>query len=332
MSRQVQAQGAGFYNQVGDVMVSSLGIGTAREGLSDAECSAAIEAALNGGINLIDTSLSYRNQLAERATGSAIRAFVRNGGQRDEIVVCTKAGYLVAGAIPESGLRSDEIVGTHCVAPAFLTDQLQRSRANLGLDTIDVYYLHNPETQLMFVDRGEFMRRIRTAFETLERCASDHLLRYYGVATWSGFRDGLSRNGLSLAALADAAREVAGEGHRFRFVQLPFNLCMTEARTFRPEGGETALDVARRLNLGVVASATLLRASLSRNLPRRLAGLLPNLATDAQRAIQFTRSTPGIVSALVGMGKLAHLGENLGVSRVPPLTLAEYERLFAVLS
>ncbi len=301
--------------------------------MTDAACAAAAEAALTGGVNLIDTSLNYRAQHAERATGSAIRAFVRKGGQRDEIVVCTKAGYLVPGAVPDSGLGSNDVAGgTHCIAPAFLADQLQRSRVNLGLETIDVYYLHNPETQLMFVDRAEFMKRIRAAFERLERGASDNFLRYYGIATWNGCRSSLSRGGLSLAALTNAAREVAGEGHRFRFVELPFNFSMPEARTLRIEEGDTPLAMAERLNLNVIASATLLRATLSRNLPREVAQLMPGLVTDAQRAIQFTRSTPAIASALVGMGDRAHVEENLAVARVPPLTSIEYERLFAMMS
>jgi aryl-alcohol dehydrogenase-like predicted oxidoreductase len=52
------------------------------------------------------------------------------------------------------------------------------------------------------------------------------------------------------------------------------------------------------------------------------------LHTDAQRAIQFARSTPGISSALVGMRQVAHVVENLAISRIPPLASADYRRLF----
>ena len=54
--------------------------------------------------------------------------------------------------------------GMHSMQPDFLADQIDRSRANLGLETIDIFYLHNPETQLGFVNREEFERRIRLAF------------------------------------------------------------------------------------------------------------------------------------------------------------------------
>jgi hypothetical protein len=49
-----------------------------------------------------------------------------------------------------------------------------------------------------------------------------------------------------------------------------------------------------------------------------VAELLPGLATDAQRAIQFTRSTPGIAVAL----------ENLGIAQVPPAGHRAYMRLY----
>ena len=54
------------------------------------------------------------------------------------------------------------------LAPRFLSAQLDRSRANLGVATIDVYYVHNPEMQLGTVDRPTFLGRMRAAFQMLE--------------------------------------------------------------------------------------------------------------------------------------------------------------------
>jgi aryl-alcohol dehydrogenase-like predicted oxidoreductase len=78
----------------------------------------------------------------------------------------------------------------------------------------------------------------------------------------------------------------------------------------------------------VVASASLLQAKLSQGLPEQLARQFPGLETDAQRAIQFTRSTPGIAVALVGMSDTAHVKQNLAVSSVPPLDPESYRRLY----
>jgi aryl-alcohol dehydrogenase-like predicted oxidoreductase len=317
-----------FYSAAQDLLVSSVGIGThhgAMNDETDAAYIAAVHAALQAGVNLIDTSLNYRHQRSERSVAAGVQLFLeRSGGNRDEVVVCTKGGYLVPGAITAGTLGADDVVGgSHCMAPAFLGDQIDRSRRNLGLETIDVYYIHNPETQLRFVEMAEFIDRIRAAFGRLERAVSDGLIRYYGAATWNGLRGGA----LSLRAIVGAARQVAGDNHHFRFLQLPLNLGMPEAVMRPVEGGGTVLDLAAELGITVIASGSLLQARLSRDLPAEITSMLPGLATDAQRAIQFTRSTPGIASALVGMRDTAHVSENLTVARIPPLTSAEHQRL-----
>lgn len=330
-SRFEKGAAQAFYRPAQDALISNIGIGTYRGAIdleTDTAYAEAVNGALRAGINLVDTSLNYRQQRSERAVAAGIREFVqRSCGRRDEIVVCTKGGYLVPDAITRGTLSVDDVVGgKHCVAPSFLADQLDRSRRNLGLETIDVYYLHNPETQLMFVNTTEFLNRIRVAFAWLERAVADGLIRYYGTATWKGYFGG----GLSLKTLAAMAREIAGDAHHFRFVQLPFNLAMREALTGCSDDGSSVLDLAAELKITVIASASLLQGRLTR-LPRGLGRMIPNLASDAQRAIHFTRSTPGIGAALVGMSNTAHVTENLAVARIPPLTCAEYQLLFSTM-
>jgi aryl-alcohol dehydrogenase-like predicted oxidoreductase len=63
-------------------------------------------------------------------------------------------------------------------------------------------------------------------------------------------------------------------------------------------------------------------------LPPIVGASLRGLRTDAQRAIQFTRSTPGIDVALVGMSDVSHVEENLEVAKIPPAPVAEYLSLF----
>ena len=309
-----------------DLQVSSLGLGTYLGGLdaaTDNSYTDAVKTALRGGINFIDSAINYRHQRSELAIGAALRElFNLSEVQRDEIVVCTKAGFLTPNAVP-AWLTPEAVVGRmHSMAPDFLADQIDRSRDNLGLDTIDVFYLHNPETQLTFVSREEFDNRIRQAFARLEELAAKHRIRFYGTATWDGYREAGS---LDLHRMVELAQEAGGKNHRFRFVQLPFNLGMVEAFTGRPE---SVLEMASREGIVVVASATLLQAKLLREMPDAVAELLPGLETDAQRAIQFTRSTPGIAVALVGMSDPAHVQENLGVAAVPPATREQYLRLY----
>src|SRR5690242_3970085 len=311
---------AGFYRRVLDWTVSSLGIGTylgAVDDASDAAYTDALIAAGENGINFFDCAINYRHQRSERSIGAALKRL-----NRDEIVVCTKAGFLTPGAIPSSLTAADVVGRMHSMAPDFLADQIERSRGNLGVDTIDVFYLHNPETQLGYVSREEFEARIRAAFARLEELVAQGKIRYYGAATWDGFR---KPGQLNLPRLVEIAAEAGGAQHHFRLIQLPFNLGMVEAFVEKPE---SALAAAARLDIAAVASATLLQTRVLDQMPDAVAELLPGLESNAQRAIQFTRSTPGISVALVGMSRREHVLENLGVARVPSATPAQYLRLF----
>jgi aryl-alcohol dehydrogenase-like predicted oxidoreductase len=313
---------AAFYRTVLGLEVSSLGIGTllgAEDDAADLDYTEALIAAGQGGINLFDTAIHYRDQRSERAVGAALRQL-----QRDEIVVCTKAGFLTPGAVP-AFLKPEHVAGgMHSMAPDFLVHQIDTSRANLGVDTIDVFYLHDPETQLGFLSRGQFDDALRRSFARLELLVAGHKIRWYGVATWNGFRHGA----LSLPRMAELALAECGPEHHFRFLQLPFHLGMVEAY-LNSDGAvsESVLQAASRLGIAVVACTTLSQTQVLDHIPQAVQDLLPGM-TNAQRAIQFTRSTPGIAAALVGMGRSEHVRENLGVAPAPPATPEQYRRLY----
>lgn len=289
--------------------VSSLGIGTylgAMDDETDERYTQAIAAAIEGGINFIDTSLNYRHQRSEQSIREALRRVTQ---PRESLVICTKAGFLVPGARPP--LDSADIAGrSHCMTPEFLEDQLERSRQNLGLETIDVFYLHNPETQLSSISHDEFEQRVRRAFEAMERFAESGKIRFYGMATWKGFREeGL----LDLARIESLAREIGGKTHRFRFIQLPVNLAMREALV------RGVPQQAASLGITAVGSASLLQSKLATDMATPLREVLGNHLTDAQCAIQFTRSAPGITVALAGMSRVEHVRENLAIADIEPL-------------
>jgi aryl-alcohol dehydrogenase-like predicted oxidoreductase len=210
---------------------------------------------------------------------------------------------------------------------------MERSRRNLEVETIDVYYVHNPEAQLDEVDRPEFLSRMREAFFALEDLVTAGKIGCYGTATWTGYRVDPGEPGyLSLAEMVAAARDAGGADHHFKVVQLPYNLAMPEAftRANQRVGDDvvTMLEAARRLDIYVMASASVHQGGLARNLPAVVAEYLPGLTTDAQRALQFVRSTPGVGTALVGMKSVAHVEENSAVAAVPPVPWAQFQRLF----
>jgi aryl-alcohol dehydrogenase-like predicted oxidoreductase len=220
------------------------------------------------------------------------------------------------------------------MTPRYLHDQIGRSRRNLDLETIDVYYLHNPEAQLADVDRPSFLGRIRDAFLALEQAVGEGQIVCYGTATWTGYRQSPGDpDYLSLEELVTAARDVAGADHHFKVIQLPYNLAMPEAftRANQRVGPDTVtvLEAARRLGLYGVASASVYQGQLTRNLPPVVAQYVPGFSTDAQRALQFVRSTPGIGTALVGMKSVAHVEENAAVAAAAPMAWEQFRQMFA---
>lgn len=293
---------------------------------------------VTAGLNVIDTAINYRCQRSEKAVGRAIREVVSRGiASRDELFICTKGGYVpLEGAPPDSRegydryltsqyfaraiiSREDLVAGGHCLHPRFLTDQVERSRNNLGLECIDLFYLHNPEQQLDVLDRTEFRSIIREAFSELESQVASGAIGSYGCATWNGFRVfAAQKNYLSLAELITIAEEAGGKSHHFRFVQLPVNLAMTEAVRLPTQTSGTKnlslLDGAREAGITVITSASLMQSQLTHDLPETLRSLFPDLETDAQRALAFVRSLP-VGSSLVGMRSSAHLSENLAAGR-----------------
>jgi aryl-alcohol dehydrogenase-like predicted oxidoreductase len=319
--------------------ISSIGIGTYLGGCDDpddARYGRAIREALRRGINLVDSAINYRCQRSERVIGLALREAIAAGEvTRDEVVICTKGGYIpLDGTSPATKADYKEYVRTefiepgiidpselvadgHCLAPAYIEHQIARSRENLGVRTIDLYYVHNPEQQLEAVSEDELRVRLRRLFRALEARVEAGDIARYGCATWQGLRalPG-SRGHLSLADLVSIARDAGGEGHHFSAVQLPINLAMPEAvRTptqVLVDGRQlSVLEAAAALGTAVIASATLLQSKLTSGLPAPIREAFPRLTTDAARAIAFVRTLPGVTAALVGMKSLAHLDQNL---------------------
>jgi aryl-alcohol dehydrogenase-like predicted oxidoreductase len=330
----------GHFREWRGLALSSVGIGTylgRDDDVTDALYEAAIERALLSGINVIDSAVNYRRQRSERAVGRALAKAVSAGQvAREGVVVATKGGFLPFEGAPPLGLLAagDLVGGSHCITPRYLEDQIERSRTNLGLETIDIYYLHNPETQLGEVSRPVFMRRLRAAFEFLEGAARDGRIGVYGTSTWSGYRQPPSaRDFLSLPDMVALAEEVGGPEHHFRVVQLPYNLAMTEAFTLPNQLDNrepvALLEAARKLGLYAMTSASIYQGQLVRNLPPVLSEVLPGLDTDAQRALQFVRSTPGVGTALVGMKSEAHVEEAARLARVAPVRWSAFRKLFA---
>ncbi len=139
------------------LFVSGIGFGGYRVDDQHPEQRAALELALRSGLNLIDTSSNYADGRSERLIGEVLFHLAdEHELERDEVVVVTKLGYVqgqdhqlaaarkaLAEPFPEM-VEYDQGLW-HCIHPEWLAEQLTRSLERLGLETLDVLLLHNPE-------------------------------------------------------------------------------------------------------------------------------------------------------------------------------------------
>jgi aryl-alcohol dehydrogenase-like predicted oxidoreductase len=341
------------YREAAGLALSSIGLGTylgKTDDESDERYVEAIAEAVRNGCNVLDTAINYRHQRSERCIGIALEQLDEEGtAQRDEIFVSTKGGYIpFDGSMPpdpvayfretfiEPGVLSakDVVGGMHSIAPGYLKDQLTRSLANMGLETVDLYYVHNPEGQLPEIGRPKFRLRLREAFRYLEKAATDGQIGMYGAATWNGLRVASDApEFLSLREVRELASQAADGDAAFGCIQLPYNLTLTEALMLgnQIEPGDrriSTLLAARDARLPVMASCSLMQGRLGSGLPPEVGEALNGLDSDAQRALQFVRSSPGVTVALVGMSRKEHVLENMAVARLAPASPEQFRRLF----
>ncbi|MDZ7747408.1 MAG: aldo/keto reductase [Halobacteriales archaeon] len=335
-----------YFRRFGDGLVSSVGLGTYLGDATDErddDYYTAIREALATGVNVIDTAINYRHQRSERVVG---RAIADSDVDREAILLATKGGFVPfdgerptdPSAYVREAFPDYEFVRGNCLDPDFIGESLDRSLENLGVESIDLYYVHNPEIQLTKYDSETVYDMLEAAFTRLEKRAAAGDIDHYGVATWEGLRVPVAHESyLSLPELvrrARAASDAAGTtSTHLRALQLPFNVRMADAFTVEshagPEGQQSALWFAHEAGLDVFASAPLLQGELAieEQLPATVAERLDG-DTTAQKAINFARSAPGVTSALVGMGSVEHVAENVAAGEHSPLGADGFDAVF----
>ena len=108
---------------------------------------------------------------------------------------------------------------------------------------------------------------------------------------------------------------------------------MPEALTLSNQTADSqqlsTLEAAAGLGVTVMSSASIFQGRVAQGLPKELRETLGSRPTDAQSAIQFVRSAPGITTALVGMSSLEHVEDNLQLTSVEPLAPEKFRQLFS---
>jgi aryl-alcohol dehydrogenase-like predicted oxidoreductase len=270
------------------LVCSPVGFGSYRIDTRVKEHHAALSKALRMGVNLIDTSANYADGNSERLVGEELKQLIeRDELSRDEIIVVTKGGYIqgenfariservnaLGGETPARGSELAEVVKYsnglwHSIHPDFLADQITRSLERLGLDTIDVYLLHNPEYFLQWAVKDNmpedeareiYEERILRAFDHLEREVESGRIMHYGMSSNTFGKPEESVDRSSLERILRGLKERRGEEHHFSVIQLPMNLYehggITEAN--QEKATKTVIAYARANGIGVLVNRPL---------------------------------------------------------------------------
>ncbi len=269
---------------------SRIGFGGYRTDVDQKDHQAALMKAIREGCNLIDTSTNYADGGSERLVGSVLKELLsQKEVTRDNMIVVSKLGYVqgrnlqqaqtreqAGRAYPEMVKYGKEI--WHCLHPEFLDDQLTGSLDRLGLATLDVCLLHNPEYFLsdakqrtLIVDtdtlvelRTEFYRRLQQAFVYFEHQIDSGRIQFYGVSsnTSTALPDDPEATSLSrmIEAAQRAAQQTAKPHHGFRVLQLPMNLFESGA-LLTPNTGQdqehTVLKFAQEHHIAILVNRPL---------------------------------------------------------------------------
>ena len=144
-----------------DIKISPLIMGTWQAGremwadIDDAQTTRAIQAAIDAGINTIDTAAVYGKGHSERVVGKAV------GDRRQEVVIATK--------VFANELKSDQVMAA-----------CERSLENLGTDYIDLYQIHWPSGSF-----GSPVVPIEETMQALNRLMTQGKIRAIGVSNFS---------------------------------------------------------------------------------------------------------------------------------------------------
>ncbi|HSK27544.1 MAG TPA: aldo/keto reductase [Jiangellales bacterium] len=287
--------------------------------VDEADAMATLQAAVDSGVTFLDTADVYGDGRSERLVGRLLR---ERGGE--DLVVATKMGRRADPHVPEA------------FTPEALRAWNDRSRANLGVDTLDLVQLHCPPTPVYSSD---------PVFDTLDAMVEEGRMTAYGV---------------SVETCAEALTAIARPG--VASVQIILNV-------FRRKPLEQVLPAARAAGVGIVARVPLASGLLSgkydesttfaaddhRSFNRRgesfdvgetfagvpyevgvaaareVAAHTPAGATTAQLALRWVVDQPGVSVVIPGARNAGQARANAAAADLPPLdqeTLVALERVY----
>ena len=180
-----------------------------------------VTSAIQRGIRVIDTASNYYEGQAEHCIGKALADWAKNN-HKDKIYVFSKVGQLTNSEMNDNTACGRGIQGEHwCFDADYVEMCIKRSISRLCVSQLDGVYLHNPEDSANGELAMDIIKRLAPLFESL--CAKG-LIKYWGVASWSGFyRYADDPRSIQLAEI-DRFLSSNYKAHHFKLIQSPMGL------------------------------------------------------------------------------------------------------------
>lgn len=237
----------------------------------------AVKYAIRNGISTIDGAINYRGMRSEKDEGTAINQLIEAGEiKREDIFITSKAGLLFGdveeGLNPQKCLKDilepkgvtiddfTEYEGLlQTLNPRFFEIALNKSLQNLGVETLDLHYIHIPEISRLGLSEEEFYTRIQALFSWYESKVSEGKLRFYGIAfEFMTEEPQEAKWHIELEKIKQLAEKVSvGENH-LKYILFEYNLLSASAnmdKTQTVKGEQmTMIDACRKLGFETVAS------------------------------------------------------------------------------
>jgi D-threo-aldose 1-dehydrogenase len=299
------------------VQVSAMGLGTAPLGglftrVTDGQADATILRALELGIRYIDTAPLYGHGLAERRVGATLR---RRGTR---VVLSTKVGRLIVPGTPDAGGMFKGGPPSRAIFD-FSSDGVMRSLdeslARLGMDRVDVVYIHDPD--------DHSTEALEQAFPTLAKLRGSGVVGAIGV--------GMNQAEMLTRFVRETDVDCVLVAGRYSLLD------QSAARELLPacRASGVGVVVGGVYNSGILASGTLDDSRPDERAPALTYDYrpaAPELVTRAQRiaavctsrgvpikaaALQFPLAHPAVTCILVGARSPAEVEENVAMLSRP---------------
>ncbi|MGG7466448.1 aldo/keto reductase [Plantibacter sp. YIM 135347] len=294
----------------GPLGFGSASIGNLYRAVDDDHVDRALEAAWDSGIRYFDTAPHYGLGLSERRLG----AFLRER-PRDEYLVSTKVGRLLAPNPAFAGGRDDQgfdvpddAVRVFDPSEAGVRKSLEDSLERMGLDAIDILYLHDPD--VYDLDRG-----LTEALPALAKLRDEGLVRAIGI--------GVNDAAVAARAVREGDLDLVMIAGRYTLLEQP---AAEELLPVCLERGVRVVDAAvfnsgllatntpsadASYNYGTVPADVLARA-------RELAAVCAEFGVDLPAAaLQFPLRHPAVATVVVGTSNADAVRQNVQRANAP---------------